>query len=150
MAELSSKLDDLYKKKAEGAFIRSRKKWLEVGNIDIIFFNLEKRNFVCNTISKLNINGVITDDHKIISQYCSEFYKNLYTSSYSQVSADNFFNSLQIKPINRTEKELCDRPVTICELMEAINHLKNYKSPGTDGLTSEFYKYFPRNWLIFF
>ncbi len=68
----------------------------------------------------------------------------MYTSSYSQVSADAFLNSLQIKPINRTEKELCDRPVTICELMEAINHLKNSKSPGTDGLTSEFYKLFSK------
>ncbi len=52
MAELSSKLDDLYKKKAEGAFIRSRKKWLEVGEQNShYFFNLEKRNFVCNTVS---------------------------------------------------------------------------------------------------
>ncbi len=31
----------------------------------------------------------------------------------SQVSADAFLNSLQIKPINSSEKEICDRPVTI-------------------------------------
>lgn len=31
MAELRSQLDNIYKRKAEGAFIRSRKRWLEEG-----------------------------------------------------------------------------------------------------------------------
>lgn len=68
----------------------------------------------------------------------------MYTSSYSQVTADAFLNSLQIKPIGKPEKDSCDKPITLSELSEAISHLKNSKSPGTDGLTSELYKLFSK------
>jgi len=51
---------------------------------------------------------------------------------------------LQIKPIEKHERESCDKPITISELLEAISHLKNSKSPGTDGLTSELYKLFSK------
>jgi len=135
----------VYKKKVEGAFIHSKRKWLEEGEQNShYFFSLERRNFVSNTINKLNIDGFTTDDHTVISQYCSEFFNNLYTSSYSQVTADAFLNSLQIKPIEKHERESCDKPITISELLEAISHLKNSKSPGTDGLTSELYKLFSK------
>lgn len=33
-------------------------------------------------------------------------------------------------------------PISVEEVIKAINHLKNNKSPGTDGLTGEFYKQF--------
>ena len=39
---------------------------------------------------------------------------------------------------------LCEKPITIRELGEALKHLPNNKTPGTDGLTTEFYKFF---WL---
>jgi len=108
----------VYKKKVEGAFIHSKRKWLEEGEQNShYFFSLERRNFVSNTINKLNIDGVTTDDHTVISQYCSEFFNNLYTSSYSQVTADAFLNSLQIKPIEKHERESC------CKL----NPLRNMK-----------------------
>lgn len=38
ITELQNKLDEIYKRKAEGAFIHSRKKWLEEGSkIHLIF-----------------------------------------------------------------------------------------------------------------
>lgn len=46
MVELKSKLDDIYKKKVEGAFIRSRRKWLEEGEQNShYFFQLRKAEF---------------------------------------------------------------------------------------------------------
>lgn len=76
MTVLMTELDELYKRKAKGAFIRSRRKWIEEGEQNShYFFNLERINFVNNTISKLNINGIIIDDHIMISKYCSDFYK---------------------------------------------------------------------------
>ena len=57
---------NIYKLKAEGAFIRSRKKWIEEGEQNSsYFFRLEKFHSKNNTIHKLNIDGVITDDQKI-------------------------------------------------------------------------------------
>jgi len=59
------------------------------------------------------------------------------------VTTDAFLNSLQIKPIEKHEMESCEL-ITISELLEAISHLKNSKSPGTEGLTSELYKLFSK------
>lgn len=33
------------------------------------------------------------------------------------------------------------RPITVLEVRESIKHLKSNKSPGSDGLSGEFYKY---------
>jgi hypothetical protein len=42
--DLQNQLDTLYEEKARGAFIRSRKQWLEKGRKNSrYFFNLEKR-----------------------------------------------------------------------------------------------------------
>lgn len=33
----------------------------------------------------------------------------------------------------------CERPITLDEVLTAIRRLKHNKSPGTDGLSAEFY-----------
>ena len=38
--------------------------------------------------------------------------------------------------------KLCDSEITADECKKAIDSMPNNKSPGTDGLTAEFYKYF--------
>lgn len=76
---LQNQLDDIYKRKAEGAFIRSRQRWLEKGerNSAYFFFQLE-RNHSKNTISHLNINGILTHDPRSIADCCSSLYSSLY------------------------------------------------------------------------
>ncbi len=48
-----------------------------------------------------------------------------------------------IQSISEEERSFCDSPETLEEILNAINQLKNNKSPGKDGITSEFYKLFP-------
>ena len=51
--------------------------------------------------------------------------------------------SLTETKINDTDlKESWENPVTLQRVISAIEHLKLNKSPGTDGITSEFYKIF--------
>ena len=52
------------------------------------------------------------------------------------------FNDLNLPTINENEKEICDELLSENELLKSIKAMKNGKSPGTDGLTSEFYKFF--------
>ena len=40
------------------------------------------------------------------------------------------------------EKEQLDSYITEEELFKSLSNLKSNKSPGSDGLTSEFYKHF--------
>lgn len=47
-----------------------------------------------------------------------------------------------IPKINDIGKNLCDAPIQIQDISEAIDKLKLNKSPGNDGLTAELYKKF--------
>lgn len=52
-------------------------------------------------------------------------------------------DSLQnIPKLSVSEKDACDFPLSLTEVKNCINGLKDNKSPGTDGLSSEFYKSF--------
>lgn len=67
LAELQSKLDNIYKYKAEGSYVRSRRKWLEQGEqSSAYFFRMEKHNSRNLSISSLLINGTLTDNSNFL------------------------------------------------------------------------------------
>ena len=47
-----------------------------------------------------------------------------------------------IQKLKDVDKLMLDREIDIEELGLAVRSLKNEKSPGPDGYTSEFYKFF--------
>lgn len=76
--QLQNKLDDIYKIKAEGTFIRSRKRWMEEGEQNSsFFFSLEKINYNNSTINQLLINNNIVNDQREIATFCRNVYQNL-------------------------------------------------------------------------
>jgi len=144
LAALQTKLDDLYLSKARGAYIRSRKRWLEEGELNsAYFFKLEKRNFTLSTIEKLCVDGKVVKDPKDIANFSANFYKNLYSSKCTEETSTLFLDSVNnVKAISESDRLCCDRAVTHEEVISAIKSLKNNKSPGCDGLTAELYKLF--------
>lgn len=88
-------------------------------------------------------NQECTDLDKI-SRAVFQFYSNLYSCSYLQVDAEAFFNKIseQIPNIDDCFKIICDAEIKMEEVEKALNCLKLDKSPGSDGLTSNFYKHF--------
>lgn len=58
------------------------------------FFNLEKRNGELTSISKLLINNIVTEDGKKISQFVTQFYKDLYTSNFVSPDLNDFLDSV--------------------------------------------------------
>jgi len=141
---LQLQLDQLYIGKAKGAFIRSRAKWLEEGEQNSgYFFKLEKQRQNQNSMTRLSLNNTIVDKPEEISQICEDYYKTLYQSEVSAADIDSFFNTLGgAKTIGEADKKMCDSDVTITDIENAIKKLKVNKSPGVDGLTSEFYRLF--------
>lgn len=144
LSEYQAKLDSSYRRKAEGAFIRSRARWLEEGEqCSSYFFNLETSKTKRQTIDTLKINGKLVSDHKTISSYCSDFYSKLYSSNPDKDSAVHLLESIKTcKRISCLESEWCEKPISVLEIQEAIKNLKPNKSPGNDGLSAEFYKAF--------
>lgn len=142
---LQGKLDDMYRDKANGAFIRSRARWIELGEKNTsYFYGLEKHRQSKKRINKLKKNDIITDDQKQINDEIWLFYKNLYKSNFKKEDCDILFEIVKdnIKMLNEEDKKILEEDLTTSELESALKQMKNGKAPGIDGLTSEFYKYF--------
>lgn len=144
LSECQNKLDDIYKRKAQGAFVRSRLRWMEEGEqCSSYFFSLEKSKIKKQTIDTLKIQDHTVNDNKIIASYCSEFYTKLYSSNFNEQYTFQVLNSIKsCKTISDSDKKHCDNPLMLTEVQEAIQKLKKNKSPGNDGLSGEFYKTF--------
>ena len=145
-----SELENIQRHKAKGIILRSKCQWVEEGEKNTSFFlRLEKSNYANKVISKLNVrDNIITAPHEILEEE-KNFYENLYSSSplnrddSYRVECENFFlTENQIPKISNQNRASCEEPVSEAELLKSLKCMKNGKSPGSDGLTVEFYKFF--------
>ena len=93
----------------------------------------------------LKIAGKCIKDNGGILKECSEFYKNLYTTTNPNMKKINDYMSTCKLSNHLTEdqKDLCDKPISLKECMHVVeNCMKPNKSPGLDGIPVEFYKAF--------
>ncbi len=145
---LENKLNDYYKEKQEGYMLRSKIQWVNDGEKSSKFFlNLEKTTQSNNVIKEIqDQNGNLhTKDNEILSE-CALFYENLFSSkNITQAEIDDYLQEVEIPNVlNNNQKAMCDEQITEKEIGKVITNLKNGKSPGCDGLTTEFYKkYWP-------
>ncbi len=130
---------------AKSAYTRSHAKWLEEGERNSSnFFALEKKNGQRKTLSTLNIDGVISKDLKGISDFVAKFYSNLYTSNFNYNNSGKCIDLVKhnIKVIDLEYSQICDSPLSIEEIKQALHKMKKGKSPGIDGLSVELYLHF--------
>ena len=127
----------------------TRAKWrVEGERCSRYFCNLEKRNFVEKTISNLTLDdGRVIEDIKLNLSEQKEYYKNLYSSKQTVISQDNsgiFFDNDNPFLTKLTEDEMVgmEGELTLPECLNVLKNMSNGKSPGLDGFTSEFYKFF--------
>ncbi len=87
----------------------------------------------------------ITKTEDLINEQ-QKFYEKLYkrnsniSSEHESIFLDN--NNPFLYKINEEEKQLCENPITRVECLNYLRSMKNNKSPGSDGFTTEFYKFF--------
>ena len=123
-----------------------RGKWATCGEKNTNnFLNLEKWNFLGKKISKLKLSNVEeTEDPKKILEEVKSFYKNLYTCQNfdpKNSKFDIFFKNNLLTPPNE-ELSKCEGMLSEKECHLALKDMENGKPPGSDGLSSEFYKVF--------
>ena len=129
--------------KTKGSIIRSRARWYELGEKrNKYFFNLEKRSYVKKHITKLKTpDGSTVEDPKTILTAMKNFYNQLYTSQ-NQLSAERFttfFDCESLPKLDSTKQDLWKGLITAEECLAALKTFQSNKTPGTDGLTAEFY-----------
>jgi hypothetical protein len=86
-------------------------------------------------------NGEATTDAEIL-EAAREFYKRLYTEEPVDEEIQEWFLSQLDMKLDENTKQQCEGPVTKDELTKAMKRMNLNKSPGPDGLTTEFYQTF--------
>ena len=147
--QCKSEWENILMIKSNGIKLRSKAKWIEDGEKNTKYFlNLEKRNYNSKYIKKLiNSQGEELTDVKSIINEQSEFYQKLYSTHLNDNSktkeiSNEFLDSEHIPKLNNADQELCDQELSIHDCGKALKDLANNKSPGSDGLTTNFYKFF--------
>ena len=112
--------------------------------------NLEKRAYERKHIVKLktNENQYLEEPSKILLEM-ENFYKTLYSSQISEDSFDAssspFVNSNDIKRLDSEQQKACEGLLSEVECLSALKQFAKNKTPGSDGLTVEFYLCFWEN-----
>jgi exonuclease III len=142
--EVKKELEQLHEYKAQGAAIRSRAQWREMGEKSSKYFlNLEKYNGVRKQITALKIDGEVTEDPKAVNDHIITFYKNLYSAKATDEIESNFFlRQENIPKLDDRTKNMCEGLISDIECKKVLKSMKNNKAPGNDGITVEFYKVF--------
>ena len=144
--KIEQEYDQIYEASAKGAQVRSRAKYVEDGERNSKYFlNLEKNHQNNNSISSIKneLNEQVTDRKEILD-VTTNFYTKLYESKDIPIRNMNTFIS-HLKPkhiLSNEESNTCEGKVSYDECQTVIKHMSKNKSPGLDGLPSEFYQCF--------
>ena len=145
-AKAKLELEIAWNKKTEGAKVRSKEQWIQEGEKNTKYFlNLEKRNVVNKTITSLRKSdgSVITDQDELLNEQVL-YYKSLYQvdDSVEPLLYEPFKQDINMPKLNEEERSGCEGELIINECFDALMGMQTNKSPGYDGLTVEFYKFF--------
>ena len=83
-----------------------------------------------------------------LTQKIFSFYKNLYSSSNPvncNISDDLLPPHTQCPKIDNNQKDNCEGTITLQECLDVLKSMPNNKTPGTDGIPTEWYKFFFRD-----
>ena len=137
-------LNQILDVKLEGARIRAHKFQLEGGERPSKSFlrgeSMSSRDRFIPAV--YNAAGdLVSDSDKIVSVFL-DFYRNLFSSEPVDVSLqDTLLNNI-VSTIPPDVSSVLDAPIVLPDLQAAVKAMHNDKSPGSDGLSVEFYKTF--------
>lgn len=153
LEDLKHQLEKLIEYKTQGSIIRSKARWYNEGEKNTKYFlNLEKRHFNRKTIKGLKLeNGTNIDSDKEILENAKSFYQKLYTSSKPDLGSyeESFFPENKEEKLSDVQKDFCEGKLKLEECLQSLKTMANNKSPGSDGLPAEFYKFFWQDIKVF-
>lgn len=140
---IKRELKEIYHHRAAAAIFKAKARWSQSGEKPTAYFlGLEKRRSKDNMItSLLNSEGRSITDNKEILKMEQEYFSNIY------VEDPSMLDPLDQMPIDDADVPKVpdllsiriNRPFSIQDFYEALKALNKNKTPGSDGLTPEFY-----------
>jgi exonuclease III len=145
-----NKLQEIRNEYIKGLFVRTKVKWIEHGEKPTKYFlSLEKRNYINKTINKLvHDSGCSITTQSDILLEIEKFYMKLYSSydnNLHNVALESIVNKENVNILSSDMSNKLEGIITREEALSALKLMKNDKSPGPDGFTTEFYKFFWRD-----
>ena len=140
--ELKQKLKDIQEREMMGAAIRAKVEWNESGEKPTkFFFSLEKQRGDEKQLRELrNDHGDIIGTKDQIINHIQNYYQIKFTKEHiDEVAMETLINSCE-RRLADDENGPINELFTMEELNNVKNSMKNGKSPGTDGLSVDFYK----------
>ena len=115
---------------------------MKVNRIQNIFVILKKLHFVQKAMCFIQKDdGNIIHDSNLITQEVKTFYENLYASRENNIIHCNI-DHINTPTLSQEESDSLEGPITLQEALSSIKQMKNDKSPGSDGFTAKFLKFF--------
>jgi hypothetical protein len=148
-ATIKREVEALNNERSKGIQIRAKCTHIELNeHSSKYFFSKEKSQAETKSLTCLQIDeNNMTTDSEVILEKQREYYENLYrerTLNDNDVEQEtqDFFSIPDLPQLHEDQKEELDNEITIQELTKAVKELPVQKTPGSDGLPSEFYKFF--------
>ena len=142
---LKNELETIRQETMKGGFIRSRSDWIDNGEKPTkMFCNLEKRNFLSKNISCIQReDGTFIYEPENILKEANSFYKILYSEQpTTNPDLKNEFKNDELPKLTNLEADMLEGILSLQEVSLTLKHMKNDKSPGSDGFSANFFKVF--------
>ena len=145
LVQKQSQLINVRNEKIEGVMLRSKCRYMDLGEKPTnYFFNLENRNYTSKVINKLIYDDIEYTKTNEVLNCQKQFYEKLYDNvneidEYTPI--ENIIGENDTK-LSEAEAQKIEGEMTYVELTKALKNMKNEKSPGLNGFTVEFFKFF--------
>ena len=143
--EEKQKLEEINDNKIKGILIRTKAVWIEGAEKNTKYFaSLEKKRAEQKIIKQLKINNNIETNGSILLGHIKEYYQHLYSKQNDfedDTGSDFFINNNNPHLVDEDRAKYGDILIEH-ECANALKEMNNNKSPGSDGITTEFYKIF--------
>ena len=139
--EVRAELEAALETKAKGAQIRARTQWAEEGEKSTKYFlRQEKIHGQRRLIAAIRrVDGSIAKETSDILAVWRDYYFKLFSAQpLDHHDQCQFVNSLE-RQLSPEEAETCEGPLSLPECHVALRAMALNKSPGIDGLPTEFY-----------
>ncbi len=104
-----------------------------------IFLKPRKMNYTYKLITQIEANGKIVKEQSTIANVLKKI--NVKNPEYDN-SMNYFFKNSNMKIFTQDEARFCEQSITENEILNSLKNLHNQKTPGTDRLPADFYKFF--------